>query len=760
MDRLLNSEKDIGGWDLILSHLIATANYPQTPSSIRTQCCETIADIIITAMDHSLAENKETDEEFQIRLLTALNRCINYSSSKEETDHGKTYPEVQRMGLETLNKLLQTSGHSFTSGWSHIFDMIKHVTADQSHQGGDFTDDLEEEKSIEDEARTERSSLETTSSSLLTVTNQSTIMHGSKGASGLIKVAFAGLQLICTDFLSLLSPDCLRQCISALGAFGNQSEDLNISLTAIGLLWNLSDFIQTKRMDILKQTGGDKDEAIEKESLKIDRVLGAEETTKTLCILWMLLLLQLSHLCTDRRPEVRNGANQTLFRTIMMNGNELEAHLWNACIWDVLFPLLDGIKMSSIRAVKIMHAQLAKSPPAVGSTDRDASGFMLHHSRDTADKQWDETKVLVLTGISNIFHDFLEKLSKLPRFESAWMLLLAHLEDSCLRPSQEVSLASMKSFKTISTPPAEKNIPELHKLWKEAWSSWLVIGQAAVNPPANTNDIPGERSKNLNAEFQSLTLSLSSSSAAPILTDFSQEMLTVYVNTFTDLYSVISCDFSLSDIQSLLRVLRDVLVYPTSPQYRPDIDSLSPLQEAVLKVISTLDMDAPDVPPLVLKDLAEYMTLAFLSPTDANDKSKNASSKQRRYSTVTYIALNKTCSKTVVDLFKAHADNVALYSEGVFERIIAGYGIPMKLKYDCPPSYKHGDDKTPLWKMATSSLLDILLLGLEKVHNFDKGLFAEICVPICPFRSHPPFIIHRDTTGSLRRHLAYTCRYL
>ena len=814
MGRLINPDRDPGTWDLITTHLIATANYPVTPSTIRTQCCESIADIIITAMDFSLSEHKEPDEKLQIRLLTALNQCINYTPAKGDSplfnntdSNNKTFTEVQRTGLDTLNKLLQTSGHSFTCGWGLIFEMIKHVTTTQQQQyyhysattteydeSNDYLNSEAKISSIHEEPA-ERASIDTTTSSLRTnsnyttattaTTNQGTSKHQ---PSGLIKVAFASLQLICTDFLSLLSPDCLRQCIATLGAFGMQNEDVNISLTAIGLLWNLSDFIQTKRLHSTKsvtpkKTDSDQDyednnsddnednendvqssieddnTPIEKHWLNIDQPLSTEKESTTLSILWMLLLLQLSHICTDPRPEVRNGANQTLFRTIMMNGSVLNQHLWSACIWEVLFPLLDAIKMSAIRAIRMMQQQEQEAKSLSSSSkdqDRDASGFMLHHSRDTADKQWDETKVLVLTGLSNIFRDFLTKLYVLPKFERAWSLLLAHLEDSCLRSSQEVSLASIKSFQTIVSQQPTLDMDgrkqqDIASLWRSAWQSWLVIGESmVVQPPSKEGDdneddehhdgsAATRRIKELDSELHLLTLSLSSSSVAPISNDFSQDMLTAYVNMFTDLYKVISPTFNLNDVENLLGVLKNVLVYSTSQQYRPDIDHLSPLQEAVLNVIQSLDMNKPGIPPLVLRDLSEYMTLAFLNPQGlqqrqhyqqiADDKSK-LSPQQRRYSTVTYIALNKKTSQMVVEMFQKHIDNVSLYSEGVFERIIGAFGIPMKLKYDCPPSYKHGDDKTPLWKLATTGLLEVLRLGLDKLHTFGEGIYIHANIMI------------------------------
>lgn len=744
MGRLINTTKESSSqiWDLIMTHLIATANYPLTPAPIRTQCCDAISDIILTAMNYVLSEYKQVNEDTQTRLLLALNQCINYTPYNNEevliqetlSNNPKAFSEVQKMGLETLNNLLQTSGHSFTCGWGLIFDMLRHIAvcaigpppADASYASDDEEGD--EATIVDRSANNERTSVDTTASSIMAGSIMAAA--GPKSATGLIKVAFSSLQLICTDFLSLLSPDCLRQCIATLGSFGMQSDDLNISLTAVGLLWNLSDFIQTRRIDLATKQNVTAttivNEKIDKESMNIDLTLGNEDDSnpKTYSILWMLLLLQLSHTCIDWRPEVRNGANQTLFRTITMNGHVLGPHLWNACIWEVLFPLLDSIKMSSIRASKISLSSKASSPTA---NDRDSSGFMLHHSRDTADKQWDETKVLILTGISSIFQDFLGDLYQLEHFQRAFTLLLAHLEDSCLRSSQEVSLASIRSFKTIVTiSPDFKDPMTMTDLWRRAWNTWEVIGYG-ISQSMNAVDL-AERKKNSpllhdEAELQSLTLSLSSSSVAPISDDFTQDTLTSFVTMFIDLYALISNNFTLDDVSSLLSVLRNVLVYSTSPQYRPDVDHVSPLQEAVLEAVQTLDMNTAGVPPLVLADLAEYMTLAFLSPPeDGQNKNRGyIPPSQRKFSTVTYIALNKKCSTLVANLFKSHANVLSLYTEGVFERMIGAYGLPMKLKYDCPPSYKHGDDKTPLWKLATTGLLEILKIGLETLESFGEG---------------------------------------
>ncbi|CAO3586280.1 unnamed protein product [Absidia cylindrospora] len=785
MGRLLDTENQFKDWDLIMSHLITTANYINTPSPLRTQSCEIIPEIIIAAMNYALTEHKDAGDTTQNRLLKALNECINgIGINDQNSTLFGTFVSVQKMGLETLNNLLQTSGHSFTCGWGLIFDMLCHVTAhysntNNSNISGDTNSNSNNsgyfgDKDISD-ARG-RSSVDTTTSSIHTVGTP--YMAGGtpsnhKAYSGLIKIAFSSLQLICTDFLSTLSPDCIRQCIATLESFGTQCEDLNISLTAVGLLWNLSDFIQTKRLVLLTSSGtpvaAQDDEVVDTDSLDIDKPIGNDESPKVLNILWMLLLLQLSRICVDGRPEVRNGAIQTLFRTIMMNGNELGPHLWQACIWHVLFPLLDAIRLASIQAAKMtstMYQQgddgKSATSPSSGNERDPSSGFMLHHSRDTAEKQWDETKVLVLTGISKSYRDFLLKLYHLPTFVRAWTLLLSHLENYCLRSSQEVALASVKSMKSMVTLTQDIDQKDdlILELWRLCWESWVRIGTTALQLPLGGDDttVTNTTSDDIddkhdstesvtNANLLKLDPDMDTSSlriiSEPVSKDMTQDTLTTYINMFIDLYKVISVKFSMDDVKKLLSILRNVLVYSTSPTYRPDVDNLSPLQEAVLNVIETLDMNVEGMAPLVLMDLCEYMTLAFMNPQDirqqrANVENEGAASSQggggsgskvlqllsnqSKFSTVTYIALNKKCSTVVANLFKTHVKVLEMYTDGVFERVLSSYGVPMKLKYDCPPSYKHGDNKTPLWKTASNGFLEIICIGLEALQDFGEDV--------------------------------------
>ena len=52
----------------------------------------------------------------------------------------------------------------------------------------------------------------------------------------LIKSSYQSVQLLTTDFLSLLSLDCIRLLIEVDTKFGAQQSELNIGLSAVGQL--------------------------------------------------------------------------------------------------------------------------------------------------------------------------------------------------------------------------------------------------------------------------------------------------------------------------------------------------------------------------------------------------------------------------------------------------------------------------------------------------------------------------------------------
>ena len=71
---------------------------------------------------------------------------------------------------------------------------------------------------------------------------------------------------------------------------------------------------------------------------------------------------------------------------------------------------------------------------------------MIHHSRNTAQKQWAETKVLTISGVVRVFNTKRNLLRSMGDYSKAWVLLLEYVEKMALSDTTEVSLAALKAL--------------------------------------------------------------------------------------------------------------------------------------------------------------------------------------------------------------------------------------------------------------------------------------------------------------------------
>ncbi|KIM40831.1 hypothetical protein M413DRAFT_27969 [Hebeloma cylindrosporum] len=373
--------------------------------------------------------------------------------------------------LETLHQILQGAGHTLVVGWETIFQMLGSVCRSSipasSSSSSAFTS-----------AR--NNSIDSISGPPALAVRTKPIPLGlgnptEKSYNGLVKIAFQSLTLVC-DSVSSLSPEHLRLCISTLGQFGHQA-DTNIALTAaVSLLWSVSDAIQSKRKNV--------DEEPEYSEL------------------WMFLLLEVLGLCTDPRAEVRDGAIQTLFRTMQLYGATLSSETWEQCLWKVIFPLLDALT----REIRNLTDPTQEYEQGV---EHAAEGVLKVRVMESLDRVWEAMDML-----------------------------------------------SSSATKRYSSPVDLENSP--HQ-------------------------------------------------------PFTQEGLVAYVDVIQSTRKTSRTmdgkEWDLKRLTRLMSILKAVLTYPHSPDYRPDIDTLPPVQAIVMDTITNIDLDVPGSPSLVMRDLADYSTL-------------------------------------------------------------------------------------------------------------------------------------------------------
>jgi hypothetical protein len=514
--RLIHHPPEIA-WNTSTTHLLSIIRLPLAPQPIRAQAARVLDEILIV-VPRNLTATGDLQSQVQRRVLDVLAHQVipdNYLGSAGTS----TSVELRRMGLETLHQILQASGHTLVVGWETIFEMLSSV--------------CKPAPPLRIEPKPEQS--------LSVVTSGGKPLplgyNNEKGYTSLVKIAFQSLTLVC-DSVSSLSPSHLRLCISTLGHFGRQS-DTNIALTAAeSLLWSVSDAIQAKR----------KDANLEPEY----------------SALWMFLLLEVLRICTDTRPELRVGAIQTLFRTMQLYGGTLSLDTWEECIWKVTFPLVDSIT-SEIR--HHAHVPPASDPPSV-----------------LVAQAWDESKILALQSIGSIFHDFLNsKIIRLSSFPKAWDLFVNHIQDSVLLDNRVISAPALRCLEKAvkASAAAEPDLkPKVAEAKERVWETCDEIGNAVVRAQCPISPTSPSVSSKLHRPFtqESLVafvdLIRSTRNVSRVLDGAEWQL-----DRLTRLMAILKGDYD-SSLFCRYRIFMcvGVITYSNSPDYRPDIDNLTPVQ--------------------------------------------------------------------------------------------------------------------------------------------------------------------------------------
>jgi len=93
-------------------------------------------------------------------------------------------------------------------------------------------------------------------------------------------------------------------------------------------------------------------------------------------------------------------------------------------------------------------------------------------------------------------------------------------------------------------------------------------------------------------------------------------------------------------------------------------------QAIVLNAVQDIDLTVAGSPSLVIRDLSQYATLAFVAAFDVLPHPKNQvpQTPQKR---ITYIAVSKRTMPLLVDLFVKFRSHVDIYIDGTLEGIFS-----------------------------------------------------------------------------------------
>lgn len=197
--RLIQPDTSDTGWKFLLETLINLLSSSKTHPEVRIKATNVLNELLV-AVAISEEKSPEGCDAVRGRSLEALSNeisALGMDQSQTTRSSRECEMEIHRLALEALKSILEHCGDSLDTGWTSILLIINSIFGPPSTQRGQSD-------------------------------NTAT---PSTWSPKLIRSAFGSLQLICSDFLGIVSPSHLLTLLDTLQLFCAQDQDLNISLT-------------------------------------------------------------------------------------------------------------------------------------------------------------------------------------------------------------------------------------------------------------------------------------------------------------------------------------------------------------------------------------------------------------------------------------------------------------------------------------------------------------------------------------------------
>ena len=425
-----------------------------------------------------------------------------------------------------------------------------------------------------------------------------------------LKLGFQILQLIGNEFLMYLDIKGMVKYIETMGVYGSGVQDLNINLGAIGLLWNVADHLSSHR----NKESRDSWDPWVIDSLYVD------------------LLSQLAKLSENGHPDVRNGAAHTLFRAFIVHGRNFQPRTLRSSFDQIMYPLMEMV-MGSCPEISIgmLSGDGEKSPL---QTDKDVR-LSIHHSKENLQKQWEETQVLVTTGIAKLFGEYMIQLASYRDILDIWkvyMTLILYLIQS---DSKEIVVGTTEAFCNVLNMNIGEELlieqPYLKLLWKEAFSTWKSVA------------------KNI---FMART----------DLHEWTEKAIVSLVSCFRGIYALLALEISISDLQTVFDLFYHCILVKSQDGFH-DTMGMSSVQKIVLEILEEIQISEDRV-SLVLLHYLQLCKLPFSSQNHVQVSMTNETTYKTQHA---FLALSRVAIRRVRPIFISHANASFLYTNETFQ---------------------------------------------------------------------------------------------
>ncbi len=502
--RFVSDDPAESGWNILVDELVILASSNTHPKEARRAATDVLCKVAAEMIAEASEEEKSTQATIQRRTLAILLRLID-GIYGEDGELSSTDIDIQGHVVEALRTILERCGESLVSGWNRTIAIISSVF-ERSGTPPDRQDD--EQVHID---------WENISRDLVSVE--------------LGKAAFAATQLICSDFLSALSGAVMPSMIELLYRFAAQSDELNICLSTITMVWNMSDFLLNDiASNELAEAATQVKEADDFEE-EVQSMARSSNSAQ-----WLLLLLRLRDIIGNGHKEVRKAAFQTLCSIFKNHGEQLAPSTWDLTLRNILFKV-------AFHDSFLYHDQ----------THGDAADGAASDTKDEG------ISCAIIAGTAEVVSQHLRVIEQITQLPGLWEAFLARMENYLDVESLLLNAAVYQALKKVLS-----HISADSKVW--AGLMYRTLHLWLKRSPVNSE-----------------TASKASN----------QESFSAYLEAGTELYRLTEQGMSVSQTRTLVENVYRVLRHSNGPRYGADASSLSPLQSKAFDMFKSIRTDTP-----------------------------------------------------------------------------------------------------------------------------------------------------------------------
>ena len=289
---------------------------------------------------------------------------------------------------------------------------------------------------------------------------------------------------------------------------------------------------------------------------------------------------------------------------------------------------------------------------------------------DHEKKSWDETIVIVISGIADVFTHHVEHFLHRWDSQAAWGTLIRYLDQTLDRHRLDLTVAVFASIRrmlanVVSTEDIDSPSLEL------VWSLWLDY------QPAEACDGSDSRTTK-------------------------QDALVVYVQCFKELHRLAKRPVTEPRAIKILQSLFLCVVRSDSPSSKVDVGKLTPLQAEVFETIKLLPADVPGITSALLNWLAKFVTL----PIDRKTTSPESGP-------FPFLAIADASMRLIQSAVLSHVRVEMIYTSGAFERALQALAQIINLHY----VVGRRPGSSGLRSIAISTSLGILASAIPSMKN-------------------------------------------